>query len=401
MTRFVALFKGGSQYGAVRAHVDDLAAGFAALGVGTEIVDLAAEAETAVRALLARAEREQLALLHGMVGWGAGVRVSGQPLTELLRVPFIHHMQDPPYYTHERLTEGAATHLVAVHDPTYESYLQRIAGLRGPRQVLTCGGAAPEEAPQPFSERTTDILIAMSVTPRAQLDAERRGMPPLVRDLVGAVVEELLNDAATPVHDVVFRLLAGDGIEEWYRKPRACKDHIRFSRDVMMLAYQHLHAERRLRLAPQLLQLPAVIYGNGWEGVAAGATVRADVRGPADFRRVQAESGRARMVLNVMPPVCEAPHDRTFYAMLAGAVYVTDPNPWFDRACEAGRHILTFARDTHTLVAELESALADRARLEAIAAEGQALAVARHSWTCRAQELLDFAVQAGRMSPAA
>lgn len=401
MSRFVALYKGGSQYGAVRAHVDDLARGFEALGIGTQIVDIASDPEAAVRALMARAEREELLLLHGMVGWGAGVAVGGRSLTEILRVPFLHHMQDPPYYTHERLVEGAGAHLVAVHDPTYESYLRRIASLRGPRRVLTCGGAPPAEGAQPFRERSTDILVAMSVTPRARLEAERRALPPLVQELVGAVVEELLDDAATPVHDVVFRLLAADGIEEWYRKPRACKDHIRFSRDVMMLAYQHLHAERRLRLAPQLLQLPAVIYGSGWEEVAAGAPVRAEVRGPADFRQVQAESGRARLVLNVMPPVCEAPHDRTFYAMLAGAVYVTDPNPWFDRHCVAGEHLLTFARTTATLVDELEAALADAPRLEAIAEAGRTLATAHHSWTRRAEELLAFAAEAGQLSPAA
>lgn len=400
MRRVIGLFKGSSQYGAVRAHVDDLAHAFTELGFDSHIVDLEGDAGGGLTELFAFAQAGRLAFVHGMVGWGAGVVVAGHDLYQAMGVPFVHHMQDPPYFAHDRLVAGTARKLIAVHDAAYESYLQRVPALRGPRRLLTCGGRAPDAPLLPFEQRNIDVLVSMSVTPAAQLDAELAALPPDPRRLVRQIVEAALDSSDVVVHDVAFRLLAPRGIEEWFAAPERHSGELRFALALMQVAYQHVHARRRLRLAPQILALPAVIYGNGWEGLV-GKKSRAQVRGPASFAEVLDATARARIALNVMPPVNDAPHDRTCYAMLAGAAYLTDPNAFFRREYRAGEEIGFYDLRTRTLADEVRTLLDDPARLAAMAEAGRAATAARHTWRHRAEELLAFVAECGGLERAA
>jgi hypothetical protein len=301
-------------------------------------------------------------------------------------------MQDPPQFTHERLIAGTARKLLAVHDPAYESYLRRVPELTGPRRLLTCGGRAPDAPLVPFERRDIPVLVSMSLVPAAQLDAELAGLPDDPRRLVQQIIEATLDDADVAVHDVAFRLLQPRGVEAWFAQPARHAAQLRFAQALMQLAYQHVHARRRLRLAPQILALPATIYGAGWEHLADGGA-RATIRGPVGFREVQAATARARIALNVMPPVNDAPHDRTCYAMLAGAAYVTDPNAFFRREYRLDAEIGFFGLRTRTLVDEIETLLGDLPRLASMAEAGRAATAARHTWRHRAEELIGFAAE--------
>lgn len=391
MTRpLVGLFKGQSQYGAVRAHVDDLAAAFAAEGVEPFVIDLDGPRAEQLMSLYTRSREVGIAFVHGMVGWGADARAEGHSFFDLLGCPYIHHMQDPPYFFHERLLERPRVHKIAVHDSAYESYLARIPGLTPDRQLLTCGGTAPAGPLLPHAKRSIDVLISMSLTPASELEAMLAELPQLQRELVMAIVDETLDQPDVAVHDAGFRLLGPLGVEEWFAHPEANPGHLIFARNVFAAAYTQVHARRRLRLAPQLLQLPAVIHGHGWESVAVRGA-RASLRGATDFRTIQAMSARSRLVLNVMPPVNDAPHDRTFYAMLAGAAYLTDPNAFFRREYWEHDEILFFDLGTTSLVEQVDALLGDPARLAEVAEAGTRTTAERHTWRHRARELLAFA----------
>jgi len=387
----VGLFKGQSQYGAVRAHVDDLAEALREEGCRTLTLDyLSDDFLDQIMHMVQQSQQVPPAFVHGMLGWGSEAKAGGRSLYDVLGCPFIHHMQDQPYFLHPRLLHPIAQHKIAVHDSAYESYLQRIPGLTPDRRILTCGGSAPPEPVLPFEVRDIDVLISMSVTPMAELTAQLAALPYAQRRLVKAIIEEVLDTPDVAVHDVGFRLMAKFGIETWYAEPDKHAGHLLFARQVLTTAYVQIHALRRLRLAPQLLELPAIIHGSGWESIDVPSS-RAVLRGPVDFREIQRLTGRSRIALNVMPPVNDAPHDRTFYAMLAGAVYLTDPNDFFRREYWEGDEICYFDLRTTTLVDEVQTLLADSVKLTEIAAAGCATTAERHTWRHRARELLAFA----------
>jgi hypothetical protein len=299
-------------------------------------------------------------------------------------------MQDPPHMMHERLFLNPSQ-LLAVHDTRYHSYLDGFPGLGRYRIDCTCGGAEPEFLAE---RRDIEVLISMSVGSLASLSADATALPTATRRLVDELAARGLADRETSIHDHAFALWR----ERRWPDPGDPATPARPQQlfiGATNLAYLKVHAVRRLQLAPALLKLPAVIMGNGWEGCSTPGA-RATIRGAADFREVQSLSTRARIVLNVMPPVVDAPHDRTFYAMLAGAAYATDTNPFFRREFVDGESILVFDPDPRTLADQVMAWVEQPDLVARVAAAGQRRVREAHTWRHRAQELIAATVPAGR-----
>jgi hypothetical protein len=98
---------------------------------------------------------------------------------------------------------------------------------------------------------------------------------------------------------------------------------------------------------------------------------------------------RSRIVLNPLPPYYQS-HERPLQAMANGAVAAEGPNAAMDAAFPGG--YLSLPAAPHAAAAALEAALADEARLKAIAEAGHAACLAGHLWEHRAAEILRLAV---------
>lgn len=385
-----ALFlMGTSRYNAVTSHVEDLAAAFGELGWETELLRIIEGTAAEVRARLRDAIVARRAdLVHGMVGWGADLVAELSGELERLGTPYVFHMQDPPHEMHDRLF-FYPPQVLAVHDPRYHSYLDRFPGSSSRRIDCTCGGAEPAASAE---HRDIDVLVSMSVGSITELSKDAAALPPDIRRLVDELVARGLANRETSMHDHALALWRERRLPD-PGDPATSEPSRRLFIGAASVAYNRVHAVRRLQLAPALLKLPAVILGNGWEALARGGT-RAVFRGAADFRAVQALSTRARIVLNVMPPVVDAPHDRTFYSMLAGAAYATDTNPFFRREFAADESILFFDPDPRTLTDQVMAWLGDADLLERVARAGRQRVRDAHTWRHRAQELIAATVPA-------
>lgn len=211
------------------------------------------------------------------------------------------------------------------------------------------------------------------------------------RKIMDAVYDQAIYDTRRPLHEImrqVMRLYCPDA-KDW----RADWIATAFT----MLDNQ-LRVARRVEVIKALAKLPIDVYGTGWETLDTGGPAR--FHRPVGFRETQSLMRQSKIVLNVLPCVVDAPHDRIFYSTMAGAVSLTDRNRWVEGHYAEGREIAIFdlpPRDLGDAVAEF---LADRASLERIAAAGRAKTAAAHTWLNRVDAILD-AVNAQRLARAA
>lgn len=389
------VFRGTSQYDCGTQIAEDAAAAFRAIGLTVDVIDLCKPDLGTRLAEVFSGQRPLFA--YSIVGWGGELKFRDTSLFDALDVTFVPHIVDPPCDYHTRLV-ASQNQLLLLHDADYGSYIEHscaIGGARGelPFGTATTGPLAPIDGP-----RDIGLLAPLSYPHNMdELHARRLDLTEPMRRVLDRAVEECLTDGGRPVHEAVFHAWA-DTVGD-----TASSDDQRVQ-GVHMFAYLLVHAQRRIRLAADLLARDAVIVGRGWEHAPTGGTRRADVRGPVSYTEALALMQRSRVVLNTMPPVTNAPHDRLLYGMVAGAAIVSTRNTWVDAAFPKDE-LVTIPAGATTLGDTVDALLADPAARHIRAEAARARVLHEHSWEARAREIVDGVIQfresAGLSAPAA
>ena len=385
----VVLFKGQSQYETVRCMTDDFADGFRDAGFGATVVDIMTEKDEHVVARLEDLHAKgELAFGFGFYAWGVQSGWNKGTIWDRLGVPLVVHLIDPPYAFHDRMTL-AANQVVLVHDQAMRSYLDASIDIRGSFAHVHPGGAAANiTAP---GTRSGLPFLAMTVHDLRRLDDALAAMPPTAQQLVRRMIEAAADDPYGEVHAIALEVLHSF---DWLRTPGIRARELQVFRGYMQFAYNYVHALRRARLAPEILQLPVEIAGTGWDQFKV-ANARAVLRGPLSFRAVEAKLRQTPLMLNVMPPWTDALHDRLLYAMAAGAAVVTTTNRAVETHFSDGHDIAAIQLDGFDLAERVDALLADPAACRAQAEAAQATFLAHHTWRHRAEQVAAIVAEHG------
>jgi len=385
------LLKGQSQYDTMRELSADIAAAFRRRGLQVAEIDgLAPDCSQRVAALIAGG---RAAFLYGMNGWGLGAGLDLRRWCDGMGIPFVAHVFDHPLTYLRRLLDAPANTIWLLHDETYAGFIDTTLNLPGTCVKMPVGGpiAAPPAA-KPAGEREIAILFPGSGYSSTTREPPWSTAAPAERKVMDACFDLALFDKARPLHEVMRSVFALFGVQpmEWRAD---------WAAHAFTLLDNQLRVERRAAVVKALLRLPVHVYGHGWDHLESrpgGARFHA----PAGFRRIQALMAESRIVLNVLPCVVAAPHDRIFYSTMAGAVCATDRNAWIDRHYEAGVELSVFDLPPDGLAEVLVALLADRDRLEAMADAGRARTAAEHTWLARVDAILAAVADRRRASAA-
>jgi spore maturation protein CgeB len=112
-----------------------------------------------------------------------------------------------------------------------------------------------------------------------------------------------------------------------------------------------------------------------------------------DFGEIRALMRRSRIVLNITGKFPAGSHERIWFAMAEGAVVVTDRSVFMKQDFTDGETIvyLPQSRLAPSDLAPLAALAHDTKRLDRMAADAMAIYRNRHTWTKRAQLLIDAA----------
>jgi hypothetical protein len=386
-----ALFKGQSQYGSLRLHVDQLAAALAGLGHEARVVDLiAADGQAQLEMALAG----QPDCFFGFSGVGSDLTTEGASTYDVLNVVYASMYVDHPLHHLQRLSTPIRRNVVFFLDRTHVQFMVASGKGRGFAQLGFLPPGA-NELPEPvdlsdeaFARRDIPVLFTGTYrgeSPRPWREWEESPAKTIVEE----VSQRMAADARLPVLDALRSAMVALQVE-------LTPDLLETMLPLLQPPQAFAEAYHRDTALHELAAggIPLMIYGNGWEPMAE-RFANITYGGVGSFEETLHLLRRAKVVLNMNNGFVSGGHERVFTAMCAGAAVFSDSTKYYADVFKEGREIATYTWPRlDEAPALLTKLLADQPRLAAIARAGAKKAQAEHRWTERAARLVKAVKQA-------
>lgn len=388
--RFV-LFKGQSQYGSLRLHIDQLASALNAQGHQVAIVDLT---QPEGMDLLKATFHAPPDCYLGMGGVGVDLKTgAGESIYDLLNATFVQVHVDHPIHHAGRLTVPVKRNVAFFLDRSHVQFVNAWTAAKPSHAAFLPPGANELAEPVDVSDEAfarRDIPILFTGTYRGQPATPWRDLPEgALRNVLENVALQMAGDATLPILDALkatMTLIGGD------LSPQL------LSQFAPLLNGPQFFAEAYHRNA--LLEtlgkngVPVRVYGVGWRPLV-DRFPSFDYGGVGSFEETLQLLRRAKIVLNTNNGFVSGGHERVFAAMCGGAAVVSDETSYYAEAFQPDREIALFSwKKLGDLPARLGALLSDQPRLAAMARAGHARARADHTWAARAQVLVNTVQQA-------
>ena len=262
--------------------------------------------------------KQGVAMAWGHAGVGAKLEIEGKCLWDLLKIPFISVLADPPCWlpgNHHVESE------YVVNAYLYSEWLRVQRQLIRSTQLCTLvqGGLIPNPARDdiPWNERPRRMVFVKTGGDAAARQAAWQTMPRRWR----AILEDAAAAALRrPTGDITGLVI--EAAEAHYFGPEQRTD-VLFA--LMTEVDLFVRDTRSTAVARALLHLPVDVYGRGWDHVSHAATrARFHPAFNADaMPRVYAET---QFMLNTTPNFSSGLHERVAYGLDARCCVVSDEN---------------------------------------------------------------------------
>ncbi len=355
------------------AFSERLSAALRATGAPSETFAFAADART----LAERLTRRDVDAVISFSSLFADLQVGGASIYDVLDLKFLGWQLDHPLYVSHLIVDRVAGRRSIYPNANHLEFL-REAKLAGRAHVLLPGADPPAAALKGHADRPIAVLVAATYNGEPARFWE--SIPPSpVRNLIVQVVERLAANREASVIDAFLKTRRALGLEG------LLLDREMF--ELLRVSFTYVRHMDRLRAVEALADagLPLTVVGSGWEarlGVRPNVTVLPNEPFPATTARY----GEARVVVNLNAGNggCE----RALAGMVAGAAVASDYSSTL-KAQFGARALRTYDR---TRAADIAKTVGDllEGDAEAVAAEGQAKAMAGAFWSHRATRVLEI-----------
>ncbi|HEY8570936.1 glycosyltransferase [Phenylobacterium sp.] len=387
----ITLFKGQSQYGSLRLHIDQLAAALAEQGHVTRVVDLMAGDQLALLQGCLDAPSE---VYLGFAGVGADWTVGGASAYDRLGASYVSLYVDHPLHMQARLAAPARKKVSFFLDRSHVQFMTASGQARGHAHLgfLPPGGNElgdpPDLSDEAFARRDIPVLFTGTYRGAPELPWRDWADTP-ARSICELVAQRMAADARLPVMEAFKAALLDLGAT---LTPDLFTECLPLLKPPQAFAEAY-HRERLLNVLGEA-GVPLHVWGHGWEPLV-DRQPSFTYGGVGSFEETLHLLRRARVVLNINNGFVAGGHERVFTAMCAGAAVFSDESKYYADAFKAGREIALFAwPQMDKAPGQLMALLGDEARLAAIARAGAKKAQAEHRWADRARKLVKALKQA-------
>jgi hypothetical protein len=344
----------------------DWAGALAAAGQPAHVLDLSHDAGIAALQQMIASERPKAFV--AFTGVGADLRSNGRSLYEVIGVPYVGIMLDPPAYFPERHRSANPYQLFLFTDVDNLGPSRELSPPNALRGYLRYGCAAPTAPALPLASRDIPLLFAKRGGDPEIVRTQWAGLPAAMQSIYEDVLASTLWSTEHAIWDVAKDRLAASGLVSGFEHQAG------FSRLVMLID-AYIRRARATRLTRALLPFDAVIVGNDWSHVdSTGAKARflPATSLPALFGLFD----RSQVAVNVQPANRYAPHERLLFGMQRECVVLSDANPVL-RSTMGSSRFLHFEWD-ETLEDRIADSLRDVGSRQPMVAE--AGSYARDDW---------------------
>jgi hypothetical protein len=331
---------------------------------GFDVALFSADDEGWPQLLVERLKGDKIALALTMSGVGADMAINGTSVWEALKVPLFSWNCDHPCYFPSRHAIRSRFLLHGYVFPDHARYA--ITHLKPNGSAFAVHLGIPPRslfptAPLPLPSRNGRIIFSKTGSATNKIEAKWRNYGSDLREIAFAAAEALFHRSTADFLPVLRQISEPRGI------------FLDGDNQLAMTLIREIDAYIRFKRANlvmnSILRFPVDVFGSGWDHIRWDG-MQARFRGALTWRAMVEQLPHYVGCLSTNPLVEESVHDRTFFALSAGVVPVSDRNGF------TGSQLTALEPYTFTFTRErIEQAV------EAVLAEpAEALARAETTW---------------------
>lgn len=384
----ILLYKGQSQYGALRAHVDNLSKAFESLGHISVVIDF--EEKDALKKL-----EKELNLCNFVVSFNgilSELSIDNKSAYNILNLPYITLMLDHPIYHLSRLDNKIDKFVVGCLDNNHLKFLNDYYGKNHffSTYFMTPGGSKSslykeEDLDQFLHNRYIKILFTGSFRGDSQTPWRSYENKSLVKLIDDCYEFMLANEYASP--DEAFDFVLKD------RKLNLNDEHKnKIKVFIIETLLGHFAAHKRYICLETLAKsgIEVDVYGVGWEEWASNYK-NIKYRGNGTVKDTFDILNNTLLCLNINNNFTAGAHERVFNAMINGAPVITDNSLYYNNNFEDGKDILTYSwNKLGDLPDKINEYLSSPQKLWQISKNARRNVLANHTWEDRAKQIIEI-----------
>ncbi|WP_047979876.1 glycosyltransferase [Ornithinibacillus contaminans] len=384
----IILYKGQSNYGSLRLHVDQLGSALRKSGHNVIIIDLM---EKYSLTNLNRELNNKPDFVLGFNGIGIDLTSQGKSIYDIVNVPYIAAIVDHPHFHIERLSTKMNQLYVTCLDRSHLKFLRtyfpekHIKGsmlwMPGGNRIIS--NDINVDSKEKYLDR--DISILFTGTFRGEPERGWKNYAPSIKSLLDNITDKVLSSNLLSYENALETVLNELNMD-------LSKEQINKMNLLMPLVDSFVHAYRRYTFLEQLAQhnLNIDLYGIGWEKMKSKWS-SFTFNGEGSFSDTLIKLKKAKIVLNTNYNFVDGGHERVFAAMINGAAIITDPSKVYMEEFQDKQDIFFYDwKQLDSVPANITNLLENPDELWEVAVSGQKKVLKSHTWEARAEQLIDF-----------
>lgn len=388
----IILYKGQSQYGALRVHIDQLARAFNNMGHEAVIVDFM---DSKPVDKLENELKIGCNFFFALNAIESDLKIGSKSIYDILNIPYITLLVDHPNYHIERLSNNISKYVVACLDKGHLKFISqyfdrnkfRVTSFMPPAGNYAEG--KDDENIQDF-ERNRDIPLLFTGSFRGIPEKRWTGNDSALRGLTEDVCDCALGSEYVDIGEAYDYVMDQKGLSFSLEQDRKIRRYIIQNVD------GYIAALNRYRFLDTLSNagIRVDIYGNGWDEIVKRWK-------SFTFHETGSVSNtikllrRTKISLSTNNNFASGGHERVFNSMLNGASVVSDTSRFYENEFENDKDITLFKwSELEGLPARINNLLDNPQKLWNMAQAGKTIAQGRHKWENRAETIIQLYLMA-------
>jgi hypothetical protein len=308
----------GSSYDSLGGLLELMAAEFTAIGF--DVVLFSADGQDWPNRLVEVLKARDIAFALTMSGIGVDMAINGKSAWQVANIPLFNWSCDHPCYFPSRHVIRNQFLLQGYVFPDHARY--NITHLKPNGAAFAVHLGIPPrslfpQAPLPLDARTRRIMFTKTGRDTNKIEAAWRNYVPELRSIVFAASEELFHRSTADFLPVLNKISEQRGI------------FLDGDNQLTMLLIREIDAYIRFRRAnlvmDTIVRYPVDVFGTGWDHIQWDDG-HARFHGPVTWRAMIEQLPHYIGCLSINPLTEQSTHDRTFFALSAGVVPLSDSN---------------------------------------------------------------------------
>ena len=306
---------------------------------------------------------------------------------------FFLFLVDHPYYRYDWLAEQHRNLIVSCIDRNHCNFLQKYYKNIDAVQFVPHGGNLSEKPPKPFADREIDVAFFGTCSASNEYKSIVDQMSEDIMKIMDATIARVMQGECIPAEEILIQELRSGGIE--LSEAQLLELFV-----VLAFADTYIRAKQREKLILHLAKsgLEVHVYGNGWEKDELAQYENIKRHGAVSYTEALDIMTNTKIVINKMPLFLDGSHERVFTAMLNGAVCCTDESGYWKQEFIDGESICFYDfHDLDNLENIIKELLLNLDKAGKIAQNGYDIAIHKHQWKNRAEQILEICNKVSRI----